>query len=216
MALLPSGPLVRGPQPSSVRRFGLLDVVTPARPADDNWIVGGVNWEDTLCTSVESFLDVCPPGTGFTKPRENDMNFCHSDPFNVIGSFDCSVGGRVRQYNSGEAFEIARQRLLQWEEHEVERALWTGVTQNGNISPSLSFGSVAEDGLGCDIDVIDITGGGGPVNPVDAISLLEDGLADLIPGGVIHVPASLAAYLANFMLLVPDGNRAYTLLGTAT
>lgn len=209
MALFPTGPLVRGPRPSAPRRFGLLDVVQPVTPQDPNWMVGGVNWEDFLCTTVESFIDVCPPTTGHTKSGERDLNFCHSDPFQIKGSFDCSVGGRVRQYNSGEAFEIARQRLLNWEGHELEEVFWTGVTANGSVNPSLAFGNDE-----CDIDVIDLTPVGGPVDPVAAIATLEDALTDIVPnGGLIHVPYGLSAYLANFHLMIQDGDRMYTPTG---
>lgn len=208
MALFPNGPLVRAPRPSSTRRYGLFDVVQPETPADIHWQVGGVNWEDFLCTDVESFVDVCDPATGFVKPADRTQSFCSADPFQVIGSFDCSTGGR--NYSSGEAFEIARQRLLQWEEHDVERALWTGLHANGTSNPSLAFGNEE-----CDIEPIDLTPGASPINPVDAIALLEDALADTVPGGIIHVPHILAAYLANFMLLQTEGNRAYTPAGNS-
>lgn len=209
MALFPNGIQVRGPRPSSTRRFGLLDVVQPVTPGDIHWQVGGVNWEDFLCTDVESFLDVCPPATGFVKPENRDLNFCHSDPFQVVGSFDCSVGGRVRQYKAGEAFEIARQRLLNWEEHEVEEVFWTGITANGDVNPSLAFGNIE-----CDLDVINLTPTGGAVSPLAGIATLEDALADVVPnGGLIHVPWGLSAYLANFHLMIEEGDRMFTPTG---
>jgi hypothetical protein len=212
MALFPNGPLVRGPRPESTRRFGLLDVVTPQSVDDPNWIVGGVNWEDFLCgNAVESFLDNCPTTTGFTKPETRPLNFCHSDPFNIVESFDCSVGGRVRRYTAGEAFEIARQRLLNWEEWELERVFWTGLSNNGLVNPSLAVGNDE-----CGLAPVDLTPGGGPLNPVAAIATLEDAMADVFPnGGVIHVPYGLAAYLENFRLMDQVGDRMYTPTGNA-
>jgi hypothetical protein len=174
-----------------------------------NWIVGGVNWEDYLCTEVASFLDVCPPASGFTKPRDRGFNFCHADPFNVIGSFDCSTGGRARQFTSGEAFEIARQRLLQWEEHEVERVLWTGLVDNGTVNPSLQDGNDE-----CSIVTIDLTPGGGEQDPVGALAALEEALTDIVPQGVIHVPYGLATYLKRFNLIEAEGGQLYTVTGT--
>lgn len=207
MALLPNGIRVRIPQPEP-RRYGLLEVAQPVTPQDNIWMVGGVNWEDFLCTNgVEVFLDNCPPATGYTKPAQRSSQFCTADPFNVVGSYDCSTGGRP----VGEAFEIARQRLLKWEGHDVEEAFWTGVAANGDINPSLAFGNTE-----CDIDVVDLTPGGGAVDPVSAISLLESALADTIPfAGVIHASHELPAYLASFHLLEREGNRLYTPLGTS-
>lgn len=210
MALFPTGPLVRGPRPETTRRFGLLDVVTPQTPSDSHWMVGGVNWEDLLCGNLsEAFLDVCAPTTGFVKPENRPLNFCHSDPFQIIESFDCSVGGRVRRYTAGEAFEIARQRLLNWEEYRLEQVFWTGLTENGLVNPSLAAGNEE-----CDLAPVDLTPGAGAVNPVAAIATLEDAMADVFPnGGLIHVPYGLAAYLANFMLLRQDGDRMFTPTG---
>lgn len=210
MALFPNGPLVRGPRPEESRRFGLLDVVTPQGVDDPHWMVGGVNWEDFLCgNEVQSFLDVCPPTTGFTKPRNRTLSACHADPFQVIEGFDCSVGGRARQYTAGEAFEIARQRLLTWEEYSVEQTFWTGVAANGTVNPSLAFGNEE-----CDIAPIDLTPMAGAVNPVAAIATLEDVMADTFPnGGLVHVPYGLAAYLENFRLMEREGNRMYTPTG---
>lgn len=210
MAVLPSGPLVRGPRPNETRRFGLLDVVPPQTLNDPNWMVGGVNWEDFLCgNNVTSFIDNCPPATGFTKPADRSLNFCHADPFNVVESFDCSVGGRVRQYNAGEAFEIARQRLLTWEEYSVEQTFWTGISANGLVNPSLAVGNDE-----CGLAPEDLTPGAGAVNPVAAIATLEDVMADVFPnGGLIHVPYGLAAYLENFRLMNQVGDRMYTPTG---
>lgn len=210
MALFPTGPLVRGPRPSDTRRFGLLDVVQPQSVTDPNWMVGGVNWEDFLCSNnVTSFIDVCPPTTGFVKPAERAINFCHSDPFQVIESFDCSVGGRVRRYTAGEAFEIARQRLLTWEEYSLEQTFWTGLSANGQVNPSLAVGNDE-----CGLAPIDLTPVAGAVNPVAAIATLEDAMADTLPnGGLIHVPYGLAAYLQTDRLLIQEGDRTYTPTG---
>lgn len=208
MALFPTGPLVRAPRTTATRRSGLFDVAPPQSPGDNIWMVGGVNWEDYLCTDITSFLDVCPPTTGFVKPLDRSFNFCHADPFQAIGAFDCSVGGRVRQYKSGEAFEIARQRLLQWEQHKVEQVFWSGVTVNGNINPSL------QDGNDECVDVIDITPGGGAAGVVSSLAALEDALAAVVPIGIIHVTPGLATWLQRYDLIEIEGNVAYTINGT--
>lgn len=207
MPTAPRGVLVRGPRPAAPIKYGLLNVVQPVTPEDPHWEVSGVEWEDFLCTTVESFIEDCPPATGHTKSKERDLKFCASDPFIIKGSFDCSTGGR----RVGDAFEIARQRLLNWEGHELESVFWTGLSANGVSNPSLAFGNDE-----CEIDVFDLTPVGGPVDPVGGIATLEEALTDSVPnGGVIHVPYGLSAYLANFQLLVADGDRYYTPTGNA-
>jgi hypothetical protein len=212
MAPLPRGVVVQGPRPAAPLRYGLLDVVRPVTPSDPHWQVSGVEWEDFLCTGLDTFTDICPPASGFTKTAVEDMFFCHADPFTVLGSYGCPPGGQVRRIN--EAFEIARQRLLNWESHDVEEVLWTGLVANGTVNPSLQAGNNT-----CGIETVDLTPGGGPTDPVGAIATLEDALTDVVPnGGVIHVPYGLAAYLAHFDLLQQcdcSEDRYYTPAGNS-
>lgn len=204
-----NGIRVRGPQVDVIgpRPFGLFSVAPPQTLDQPFWMAGGVNWEDDLCgDNVIAFLDNCPPATGFTKPANRVFNFCHADPFQVMESFDCSTGGRA--WRSGEAFEIARRRLLVWEQYAVERTFWTGASANGAVNPSLAFGN--ED---CDIEVEDVTGAS-PVNALDSLVILETAMHDIIPnGGVIHVPTSIISYLDNFKNLIERDGGYYTRAG---
>ena len=207
MPTAPRGLLVPGPRPAAPIRFGLLNVVQPVTPSYNHWEISGVEWEDFLCTTVESFIEDCPPATGHTKSKERDLVFCASDPFIIKGSYDCSTGGR----RPGDAFEIARQRLLNWEGHELEQVLWTGLSANGVVNPSLAFGNDE-----CTIDVFDLTPVGGPVSPLAGVAALEEALTDVVPnGGIIHVPYGLSAYLAYLQLLVGVGDRYYTPTGNS-
>lgn len=206
MPNLPSGLLVRGPRCIGSVRYGLLSVVDPVTPTDQHWEGSGVEWEDFLCaTQSQSFLDYCPPVSGFTKTATSDIDFCHADPFYVKGSFECSTGGRP----VSEGFEIARQRLLTWENHEVERTFWTGISANGTVNPSLAFGNDT-----CGLTVTDLTPLAGAVDPTAAISILEEALTDFSAcGGVIHAPYGFAAQLAQATLLEREGDRYYTPTG---
>lgn len=209
MAIAPRGFLVKSPRCTEPPKHGLLSVINPITPGDPHWMASGIEWEDDLCgDDTISFIDVCLPttgtGTGFEKPADRGLNFCHADPFLVLGSFDCSTVGRP----ADQAFEIARKRLLAWEERQAERTLWTGVTENGTVTPSFAFGNPD-----CDILPVDINPAGA-VNPVDAIALIEAALGDVVAcGGVIHIPAQVAAYLADHKLLREEDGELYSPTG---
>lgn len=196
------GILVKSPRCTDPAKYGLLSSVTPFTPGDDHWQASGIQWEDDLCgDGTQTFLDNCPPASGFTKPAERNLDFCASDPFLAIGSFNCSPVGRP----AGEAFEIARRRLLAWEGRQVEKTLWTGITANGNVNPSFAFGNDE-----CSITPVDINAAGA-VNPVAAIALLESALGDETAcGGLIHVPANVVAYLAANKQIEVQGDNIYS------
>lgn len=206
MALIPgNGVFVKSPRCTDPSKYGLLSVVTPFTPGDVHWESAGINWEDDLCgDGTTTFLDICPPSTGFTKPAERNLDFCSAAPFIAIGSFNCSPVGRP----ADEAFEIARRRLLAWEGRQVENTLWTGITANGNVNPSFAFGNTD-----CGIAPVDVNPAGAVVPPT-AISLLEAALGDQIAcGGIIHVPTSVAAFLKTHKLLDYDGDELYSPAG---
>jgi hypothetical protein len=213
MAIVPRGYLVRSPSCDDPPKYGLLSSVTPQTINDPHWTAGPIEWEDFLCSeNLEAFIDVCPTGvvpvsgvslTDFIKPAERNAQFCAAEPFVVVGSYECPPVGRP----SGEAFEIARKRLLTWESHQVEETLWTGVIANGDgfISPSFAFGNPD-----CDIEPVDINPAGA-LDPVAAISALEAALGDVVAcGGTIHIPYELVAYLARFNLLTLVDGVYYT------
>lgn len=207
MALTPKGTgiLVKTPRCATPPKYGLLAAASPIRVDDSHWLASGIEWEDFLCTpGVVGFIDNCPPATGFTKPAERNNLFCHADPFVVVGSYDCSTGGRP----VNEAFEIARQRLLSWEGRTVEEVLWTGISANGAVNPSFALGNDT-----CDISPIDLAPAGS-VDAVSAIAQLENALGDVLPcEGVIHVPYGFAAYLIDHRLLERVGDEYFTPTG---
>jgi hypothetical protein len=135
------------------------------------------------------------------KPAERNLDFCATDPFLAVGSFDCSTVGRP----ADEAFEIARRRLLAWESRQVERAVWTGLTANYSINPSFAFGNDE-----CGIVPTDINPAGA-VNPVVAISTIEDVLADTVAGaGYIHIPTKLLAFLKTHRLVTEEDGALWS------
>lgn len=205
MAIAPSGFVVSSPKRPFIPKYGLLNAIGAIELDDSHAWAGGVEWEDELCTSVESFTDNCPPASGYTKSTERDLNFCHADPFIIKSSFDCSTGGRPVE----DAFRIAKKRLLAWESYELERVFWTGLSANGQINPSLAFGNDT-----CEIfpEVITVSG---PCSVVAGIASLEEALSNLVPGGgVIHAPFGLASFLAEASLLERVNETYFSPTGT--
>src|SRR5688572_11251066 len=101
MAIAPRGFLVKSSRCNQTPKFGLLSVIDTTSPSDPHWMASGIEWDDFICgPQVTSFIDECPPATGFTKPADDSQQFCHADPYVVMGSYHCSPAGRP----SGEAF----------------------------------------------------------------------------------------------------------------
>lgn len=210
MALTPNGLVVRAPRCPDINPYGLLSAAETIPNIDPHWMSSGFEFEEFLCGpgSTTSFIDECPPASGFVKPAERNNQFCHVDPFVVIGSYQCPPVGRP----ADEAFEIARQRLLKWEGFTVESTFWTGsvIDKSGlsaTITPSLAFGNPDCDLVAEDLNVA------GAVDPVAAISLMERALGHSSGCGVIHAPYELGAYLKYFRLLEKVGDAYYTPTG---
>jgi len=209
MAISPQGISIKGPEPRcpDTTQYGLLSAIEPTPNVDPHWMAAGIEWESFLCSpGVTGFIDECPPATGYTKPIERTTQFCHADPFVLVGSYQCPPVGR----QADEAFEIARQRLLKWEGRQLERTLWTGEVANGTgfVNPSFAYGNEE-----CGIEPVDLTPGGGALDPVGAIAALEAALGDTVGCGVIHVPYGMAAYLQALHLLERDGESYFTSTG---
>lgn len=211
MALFPNGILLKTPLCTDPPKYSLLSVVNSVNPSDPHWMAGGVEWEDDLCgNDLVAFIDECLPtsgtGTGFEKPAVRGLTFCHSDPFVAVGSYDCTPVGRP----AGEAFEIARRRLLAWESHQVEETLWTGVVANGAgfNNPSFAFGNTD-----CDIAPEDLTPGG-PQSIVASLARLEEALGDIVScGGIIHVPYRVLTFMTRYNLIREIDGVYYTATG---
>ena len=205
MAIGPPGFMVAAPPLNSIPRYGLLSVVPPVELDDPHAWAGGVEWEEDICSSVESYVENCPPATGHVKSVETDLEFCHADPFIIKASYKCSTGGR----SVSESVPIARRRLLLWEPHELERVLWTGNSVNGPVNPSLAFGNDT-----CEITPTILSLEDEPLTVVGGMAILEEALTDVVPGGgLIHAPFGLASYLTDADLLERVDSRYYSPTG---
>lgn len=206
MPLTPIGGfLIKSPRCNEPPKYGLLSSIELITPTDGHWAASGIEWEDDLCgNGTVVFLDNCPPATGFSKPAERNLQFPHADPFVALGSFDCSPIGRP----AAEAFEIARRRLLAWEQWQAEKALWTGVAANGTIQPNFATGSTYTGVTPTDIN------GGGALNPVEAMAAMEKALGDKVAcGGTLHIPAGLVSFFASYQLLTEEDGVLYSPAG---
>lgn len=204
MALSPSGLiLAKGPRCNTDNKYGIFSVVDNATNMDPHWMSSGFEYEDSLCgpPQLEVFRDECPPES-FTKDAQRNSIFCNAEPFVVVGSYKCPPVGR----QADEAFEIARQRLLKWEEFMVEFAFSSGsLSSLGTpLTPSLPYGNPD-----CGLIPIDLNEDGA-VGPIAAIALLEEALGATSGCGIIHVPSRLAPFLDYYRLLEKDGDGLYT------
>lgn len=205
MAILTCGVKVEAPF-APLPEYGLLSVTQPITPKDSHWEGTGVYWEDVLCTDVTSISGfVCPP-TGDAKDVDRGKRICCAEPYTTLSSYECPPVG----VPAGEAFDIARKRLLSLEHREVERVFWTGIAGDGTaINPSLQAGNST-----CDDGPVDLTPDAGALDPVAAIAVLESALAACGTGmGVIHGNYGIASYLANHMLLTERNGGWYTPTG---
>lgn len=199
----PNGFLVPAPVPIP-QKYGLIDAVQFINEDDPHWETG-VTWENKYCVNTDTTLPDCPAGTQPAKHHDRGLTFGFSDPFTVYGHFKCSNVGRPAQ----EAFDIATARLEYNEHRSVESTFWTGTTDVGIVHPSLAVGDPAAG-----IAPVDLTPGGGAVDAVSALFLLENGLAQCSPGlGLIHVQYGFLNYLAYHRLVhletEPDGKECY-------
>lgn len=205
MAISTCGVQVSGPKPI-LPKYGLLSVADVSTPLDVHWEGSGVTWNDDLCTEATSISGfVCPP-TGDSKEVDRGRNICCAEPYTTLSSYECPPVG----VPAGEAFDIARKRLINLEHREVERVFWTGIAGDGAvINPSLQAGNDS-----CGSVPVDLTPDAGALDPVAAIAVLESALSSCGTGlGVIHGNYGVASYLANHMLLVERNDGWYTPTG---
>lgn len=207
MPISSCGVPVPGPQ-FIPAKYGLLSAATVSTPADSHWEGVGVTWDDDLCVTGHSTTLLCPDGETDPKDADREFEFCCAEPFIVYGSYNCPPVGRP----ANAAFDVATRRLRATEERELERVFWTGLVGDGAvINPSLSEGNSS-----CGSAPVDLTGEepGDGLSPVSAIAVLESALAACSPGGgVIHANYGVAAYLAENMLIIRDGDALFTPTG---
>lgn len=198
--------------------YGLVTAVQPRPGVDGHWQMG-VTWED-ICGGAGVTLDACVTsapaitGVGVIPPKAptTGRTLWGATPFTVYLEVDCSP---VDFYNRQE--DLMRAVLDRFATFQIERTFWTGNAPelnnasgvpNGVLPHLASNAAVVETSIGKSVTLqqaaVVVTGAA--LNAVDALGVLEGGLAACLNGvGVIHVPQALAPTLS--LLLTKQGNR---------
>lgn len=174
--------------------YGLFSVLVPRPEGEGRW-QNGVQWEPLTCAPVSGIGPSCEPGESIGLPKSfaDGGGVGEASPFAVYGSYVCSPVGRTIE----EAQERATLHLINREEAGVEAALWTGALGN---TPNLRNAVVL---------------GGGAVDVVEGMGLLEDYLATEYGSlGVLHMTRGGATSAANGMMAMREGARLVSALGT--
>lgn len=173
-------------------RYGIFSVAT--MPNDtERWQLG-VEYEPLEgriadLRPAECVDDYTPTITPPTVPDPVD-----GIPFVVVGGYNCKATSRPPE----EAEERARLSLIGGEERAVEEALMTASVSNGPAFPGAT-----------------LINAGNAVSITEAFSQMERlSAVNYHSSGVIHLPRSLASYAGDLGLLMRDGQRLETILGT--
>lgn len=176
--------------------YGLFSVLTPRPEGDGRW-QNGIRWEPLTCSAASGLGPDCDAeaAIGFPKGFPVGAGIGDAEPFAVYGAYRCSPIGHDLTW----AQERAMMHLIAREESAAENALWTGAL--GNL-PVIAAGA-------------DELNGGVAADPVDAVGLLEDWLADNYGSlGVIHMTRRAAVSAVASLAVQREGNRLVTAVGT--
>lgn len=180
------------PAPRAPLPFGLFSVLALRPDTEARWI-GGVEWQPLPCEGLNVYEVACDTpinpltdGTG----RGTDS----AVPFMVVGNYKCDPIGNTLET----ARAVAEQNLLTREEAAVELTIWAGGP--GDTAYFMESPDVLTPG---------------PVSPVEALGLLEKGIASVYGSlGVIHMDRAAATAMIRDGLLTSSGSSLKTLLGT--
>jgi hypothetical protein len=189
-----AGPLTRisAPLPPP-RRFTLLDAANLVVPENDRWVAGA---------SIEDYPpgpaylhDGCSTGTFRAKSEGGDFHNPSVNPFTVYVPAKCtarSIGAVPDRFK--DRLELI---LLALEAAAVEEMLIGG-------------SGFADQYVGdANMEIL----GGGAVDPIEGLALLEDEIAS-VGAGIIHVAPATATYWAGEGLIEAVRNQMQTKLGT--
>lgn len=109
---------------------GLFSQFAPIEDSSIRW-ENGVTWEDVARTDIGSIGQYQKPGTVAGLPKVLDtprgVTLESLEPLTLYAVFRTTP----LDHTPEEAVAIAAQRLAQYEEYEIEKALWTGVKGAG-------------------------------------------------------------------------------------
>lgn len=203
MAMIP-GMVVPAPARQR-RRYGLFDAASGPLDLPDHGEGGGVRFVPdcgrSLAYGVTCYETL---GDAPVKPKDGDAAEIETGVFVALATLNCGAVG----YTMPELQAKVRRRLEGAEQAAVEEALWTGLDFQGNPLGILNLVEEAEaislPGLE-DLLITDVVG-----------ALERYAYTEQQYGGVayIHAPIEVAAHAAEAELIIADGNRKVTPMGS--
>lgn len=197
------GMSVTPPEPNR-RRYGLFDAAAGPLDLPSHGQGGGIRYVPETCGEAYVLGVNCyEPGEAPVKPIDGDLDEVESGVFVVMASLNCGAVGQ----RDGTLERKVLRRLEGTEQAAVERALWSGIDFEGN-----TLGIRSLDGT-----AVDIGGNYDPGVITDVVGALERYAyftQQYGYGAVIHAPVEVAAEAASAGLILADGNRKVTPLGS--
>jgi hypothetical protein len=202
MTLIP-GLTVPAPEPLR-RRYGLFDAASGPLDLPTHGEGGGVRYVPVTCGQAVPYGVACyDPGEAPAKDLDGDNAEVSTGVFVALATLNCgAVGYTIPEYQAK-----VRRRLETAEQAAVEGALWTGLDGAGQPLNILNLNAEAEN----------IPVGYDPGLVTDVIGALER-YAYTTQGygyqAFIHAPVEVAAFAFEAGLVMLDGNRKVTPMGS--
>jgi len=203
MALTPA-PIVVAPEPLR-RRYGLFDAAAGPLDLPPHGEGGGVRYVPVTCGDSIAYGVACynAENPAPDKPLDTDNAEVSTGVFLAVSTLNCGAVG----YTGPELDQKVRRRLETSEQATVEGAFWTGLDFEGNPLDILNLNAEAED----------IPAGYDPGLVTDVIGALER-YAYTTQGygyqAYIHAPVEVAAFAFESGLVLQDGPRKVTPMGS--
>lgn len=206
MTLIPA-PIVPAPEPLR-RRYGIFDWAIGPLDLPLHGEAGGVRYvPDTCGGQVNAYGVNCYTAETLpTKPIDSDNEEIDTGVFALFSTLNCGAVG----YTGAQLDAKVRRRLEGSEQWGIEQALWSGLDFEGN---SLGIRSLSSEAV--DVGVVTDPDGLGLIT--DVVATLEK-YAHTEQGygftAYLHAPIEVAAFAAEAGLIVPDGQRKVTPMGS--
>lgn len=188
------GYVVEGPQPAAPTK----SLIRAAQVVDGpgKW-EGGFSWQPRGCTTGNQGLRIC---TSQTITFANARDHVNGIPFELATAEICSAFG----WEAIDYKERVRELYEVFEAKAIEHEFWTGA-----IEPSGQH-------LAAGGSVTNLTPGGGPISPVNAMACLEGYIASCGTGGrgMIHMSRAMIPQLASVGMLIEKNDTLFTHTGT--
>jgi len=204
MAPLIPGVAVTPPEPLR-QRYGLFAAASGPLDLPEHGEGGGIRYVPDTCGAAYAYGVTCYGGGNPApdKPLDGDAAEVSTGVFVVLSTLNCGAVG----YTLDEYRAKVRRRLETAEQGAVESALWSGLDLEGESLDILTLNGEAEN----------IPAGYDPGSIADVVGALERyAYTDQGYGynAYIHAPIEVAAAAARAGLIVPDGNRKVTPMGS--